>query len=178
MGAFNSIDHRKLIEILRDKYRVGGTLLTWIKIYVDGRGQRVKWDGLTSAVKPVKCGIPEGTVLGPLIFNLYINLVTKGSQSKYHWYADDSAIYRFKSDLPRAVQNINNHVRLLEKNYLSVRIRLNFEKKTQALIVGTQHKLRAVTGMSSTACCYVNGIPIDFSEVITYVGEKIGGALT
>ena len=78
--AFDMVPHRRLINKL-EFYGVRGPLLHWISAWLLKRQQRVTVDGETSGATPVKSGVPQGTVLGPLMFLVYINDINEGVTS-------------------------------------------------------------------------------------------------
>ena len=71
-AAFDTIDPDKLLQILHDELRIGGTALQWFKSYLVGRTKRVKINNEYSDSLEVPCGTPQGSVLGPLLFIIYI----------------------------------------------------------------------------------------------------------
>ena len=96
--AFDSVPHRQLISKLRaiglDDY-----LVSWITNYLTNRSQSVVLHGETSDLLPVTSGVPQGSVLGPLLFLLYVNDVNNvalSEGSKLILYADDILLYRKK----------------------------------------------------------------------------------
>ena len=70
-AAFDTIDHGILIERLRHSYGITGDALGWMTTYLTGRTQAVYFNGEFSTTMVVTCGIPQGSVLGPLNFILY-----------------------------------------------------------------------------------------------------------
>ena len=91
--AFDSVPHLRLISKL-ESYGVSGNLLTWIKNFLAGRQQRVVLNGSDSQWVNVTSGVPQGSVLGPLLFILYVNDITDGLQSTLEMFADGSKLYR------------------------------------------------------------------------------------
>ncbi len=91
--AFDSVCHAKLIAILRT-YGVVGLLLDWVKAFLFDRRQRVVVDGDKSDWAPVTSGVPQGSILGPLLFLIYINDIgTVIRNCKFKLFADDCKIY-------------------------------------------------------------------------------------
>ena len=93
--AFDKVNHLSLLRKL-EHYGVRGHTLLWIKDFLSSRSQEVILDGSSSETSTVLSGVPQGTVLGPLLFLIYINdlpqYVSPGTQVKL--FADDSAVYR------------------------------------------------------------------------------------
>ncbi len=91
--AFDKVNHTKLIYKLHF-YGIRGETLTWIKSFLDNRSQSVILNGAHSDIIDVASGVPQGSVLGPLLFLIYINdLPEHVSSSKVRLFADDTAIY-------------------------------------------------------------------------------------
>jgi len=91
--AFDSVPHLRLLSKLQS-YGINGKLLLWIKNFLIGRKQRVVLNGSSSGWVNVTSGVPQGSVLGPLLFILYVNDITDGLQSTLEMFADDSKLYR------------------------------------------------------------------------------------
>ena len=92
--AFNKVPHRRLLHKL-DYYGVRGRNRQWITHFLHGREQTVVLNGASSPSAPVTSGVPQGTVLGPLLFLAYINdLPTNVTHSQARLFADDCIVYR------------------------------------------------------------------------------------
>ena len=91
--AFDKVSHSKLLLKL-EHYGVRGSTLAWIRDFLHNRSQRVVVHGQSSASASVTSGVPQGTVLGPLLFNVYINDLPSCVESTPRLFADDCLLYR------------------------------------------------------------------------------------
>ena len=93
--AFDTVPHQRLLNMLR-LYGIDGQLHQWISSFLNGRSQSVLIDGARSQVDSVDSGVPQGTVLGPLLFLLFINDLPSflDPGTAVHLFADDCLVYR------------------------------------------------------------------------------------
>lgn len=91
--AFDTVPHRRLLHKL-DHFGVNGSIHQWISSFLVGRQQSVNLQGMKSRPVEVISGVPQGTVLGPLLFLMYINDLPDGLKSNVCLFADDCVIYR------------------------------------------------------------------------------------
>ena len=116
--------------------------LSWFKDYLTNRQQSTRANGFTSLPRVVQCGVPQGSILGPLLFLVYINdLPTSLDMLKCQLYADDTALYTsFRYPTPDIVERVNvdllNVANWCKKNKLSLNL-----KKTKYTIYGTRQRL-------------------------------------
>ena len=91
--AFDKIPHRRLLHKL-DYYGIRGSTLKWISSWLSGHSQEVVLDGQASDPVPVLSGVPQGSVLGPILFLIFINDLPDKIKSSVCQFADSCALYR------------------------------------------------------------------------------------
>ena len=91
--AFDKVPHLRLLSKLTS-YGITGNTQNWIKSFLSNRKQRVSVNGALSDITDVTSGVPQGSVLGPVLFLLYINDINGNIKSSIRLFADDSIIYR------------------------------------------------------------------------------------
>ena len=97
-AAFDTIDHGVLLDRLTVRYGITGTVHKWIESYLSGRSQRVKINDSTSQPFTLQFGVPQGSVMGPILYIMYaapIGDIISKQGLQYHIYADDTQIYIF-----------------------------------------------------------------------------------
>jgi len=95
-AAFDTVDHDKLLLRMQDDYRMDGIVIQWTRSYLSGREQRVKIGKELSSPSLLSCGVPQGSVMGPILFSLYIgplSEITRKWGVQTHQYADDCQLY-------------------------------------------------------------------------------------
>ena len=95
-AAFDTISHSKLLKRLSEEFGVGGLALAWIESYLFNRFQFVKLGRHFSATTQCDSGVPQGSVVGTLLFVIYVSSVgdvIDGLGMRHHQYADDTQLY-------------------------------------------------------------------------------------
>ena len=96
-AVFDTIDHIGLLNCLSFWFGFSGTVLKWFHSYISGRQQSVKVGSTLSDQVELKFGVPQGSVLGPVLFSLYTTplskIISAYETKKFHFYADDTQLY-------------------------------------------------------------------------------------
>ena len=95
--AFDTVPHKRLINKL-SSYGLSGTLLDWLKDFFTNRKQAVRVNGAISRPTAIRSGIPQGSVLGPILFVLFINDLPDSTAAETYLFADDTKIFSMAHD--------------------------------------------------------------------------------
>ena len=162
-AAFDIVDHSLLLEKLK-LYGFDVMSVNWIKSYLDGRQQSVYIDGKMSKVLPLSAGVPQGSILGPLLYTIFTNELPEVihnhncSQNMYNMhceecgnlccYADDSTFSVANSDLETISSNLSNKYSVISKFMGSNRLKLN-DDKTHLMLLSTDKAWRTKLSQDS-----------------------------
>lgn len=179
-AAFDTVDLQKLLNILEHEFGIKNTALKWFKSYLTGRTQRVRINGSISESVDVLYGVPQGSVLGPILFNIYIRSlysVIDAAGFSTSGYADDSNAKQtfpicFQYDiitqqLPKLMDQITNWMN-------SFFLKINPDKTE--IILFTPKVLKDRPTINGTI--FSTGTCIRFSDVVQNLGVKLDRLLS
>ena len=170
--AFDTVDHKILLMKL-EAIGLNEDVIRWFRSYLTDRQQLVDVSGTLSSSAEIKCGVPQGSILGPLLFLIYVNDMSGVVNSKLLLYADDSAI--LVSD-----KHISNIEKLLKKELETVNDWLIDNKlslhlgKTESILFGSKIKLKSESNLNISC----RGTDIQPKERVKYLGATLEQSLS
>ena len=141
--AFDTVNHEILIQKL-DYYGIRGIANDWFVSYLSNRCQFVSLGDVTSDLQTVGCGVPQGSVLGPLLFLLYVNDFKHCSEVlDFHLFADDANLFYKHKSLTALEITLNNELVNVHNWLCANKLSLNVEKSSFVVFHPPQRKLPA-----------------------------------
>ena len=135
------MDHKILLKKLY-AYGIRGVALKLLESYLSGRSQYVVYDYQKSATLSITCGVPQGSVLGPLLFIIYMNDICNVSQLLFTvLYADDTCVLVNGKSLNLIIETVNSELQLLTTWLESKKLSLNTTKSYYAVFHRARMKL-------------------------------------
>jgi hypothetical protein len=144
-AAFDTIDHTVLLSCLECRFGLKGVVLDWFRSYLSNRRQSVRISGKSSSPSPLLFGVPQGSVLGPVLFTMYLSPlddIVSMFEVLRHYFADDTQLYkRFKiladgSDQHAAFSCLSDCVRSTNSWMIRNKLQLN-TGKTDVLVASS-----------------------------------------
>ena len=176
-AAFDTIDHNILLQWL-ESIGIGGLVLSWFSSYLSNRTQSVFLKGVSSEAVNLSCGVPQGSVLGPILFNIYsqpLGEIARKHSLNYHFYADDTQLY-----ITFAAKDSNNYVQLLSncisdiKQWMQLNLLKLNDSKTEVILLGSRQQLDrigelevAIGNTKIKSCDNVRNLGVIFDSNVT-----------
>lgn len=170
--AFDMVEHSVLLKKL-EHYGIRGTTLKWMKSYLENRMQFVTIEGIDSSTREMKFGVPQGSILGPLLFIIYINDLPQISNfAKFIMYADDANIILTGDNITEISEKLSVLGNELEKWVESNGLALNL-KKTKYMIFSRQR-----TEVRLTSPFSISNVEIEQKSEARFLGVIVDENLT
>ena len=172
--------HSTLIKILKDSIHVTGVALKWLESFLSGRTQAVVINGVLSDWLPVSCGVPQGSVLGPILFNIYCRFIHKVFENCgfiSSSYADDnSGIKSFAlfNQFNTLYKDVSYCIMKLKEYMLNNYLKLN-DTKTEVIVFGSP---KFKEGITLNGTFLNSGECIRFTDNVRYLGFLFDAVLS
>ena len=169
-AAFDTIDHSILLSRLSTTFGVTGPVLDWFRSYLSGRQQFVRLGPSSSCTISCSSGVPQGSVLGPLLFNIYTSPVASIVHSfgiQQHQYADDTQLYVRVSTITASASLLKLESCLTSLNawYCQNGLALN-PSKSNALLLGTRKRNQSLSFLNSVNIAGSKICPSDSTKLL------------
>ena len=170
--AFDTINHDILLSKM-EHYGIRGITLKWFKSYLQNRKQFVFLNGVCSDIELINCGVPQGSVLGPLLFLIYINdLPNISKKFTFFLFADDTNIFYETNSKLKLEKNVNKELKKLYTWLIVNRLGLNLDK-TKFVIFHPYNKPNNLK-----INLRINKKPIKETQNIKYLGIILDSTLS
>ena len=155
-AAFDTIDHSMLLSRLSNCFGCTGTALEWFRSYLSKRTQSVSVGNCQSVSSALTCGVPQGSVLGPVLFTMYtqpLSSVISQYGTQYHFFADDTQLYLSATPecFSRVVEEMKTCVEDVSKWMYRNKLKMN-DDKTEVLLTGSKSKLSKLDVSTFSFC--------------------------
>ena len=171
--AFDTVNHQILLEKL-NICGIKNKNKNWIQNYLLHRKQSTVVNGSISDSTIVTCGVPQGSILGPLLFLVYINdLSHKVNNTSMYLYADDRVLLSTENCIHTCTVNMQRDLIIIAKWCRSNKLSLNI-KKTKCMLFGSRVRLKRLRQPT----LYINNTSIDFVHQYKYLGVILDSHLT
>ena len=167
--AFDKVWHEGLLYKL-EKSGIDGLLLEWFKSYLNNRKQRVVINGHHSEWTNIPAGVPQGSVLGPLLFLVYINDITKNIQGNIKLFADDTVLFVDVDHTATAESILNADLARLYEWSQKWLVTFN-SKKTKAMNISLKHQ------PNTGANLFMNNAKLDYVDAHKHLGLNFNSKL-
>ena len=162
--AFDLVDHDILLRKL-EYYKLNQNCLNWFRSYLSGRTQKVSFKNTSSTQKYVKYGVPQGSILGPLLFLLFINDLPLHTNAMTDLYADDATFYEIsksKEEIERKLQDaILKVASWCKQNGMVINI-----DKTKAMLITTRQRRSRIDDIIQISLNNVQLINVEREKVL------------
>ena len=140
--AFDVINHNILLKKM-NTYGIRGIVNAWFRSYLSERTQFVQIAEYRSTHRKIPCGVPQGSILGPLLFLLYVNDINRSCDSNILSFADDTTLFMSHNDISVLYRDANKHINDLYYWFCANKLALN-ASKTKYIILRSKYKKTSI----------------------------------
>ena len=179
-AAFDTVEHETLCTVLEKDFGVTNTSLHWVKSYLNDRKMSVKVNDSKSSIRTFNFSVPQGSCLGPLLFNIYSSTIADcvDQTQDIGGYADDHFVRGNFN--PNSTDAEKECIDLLEKSLVDIHqwmqsntLKMN-ASKTDVSFFGSKNMLKK----TSSTSIKVNGVPVEISDGLKYLGVWLDSSLS
>ena len=174
--AFDTIDHGILVKKLQTYFNINIRAVRWFENYLTNRQQKIVKPDLSSTLKPTNIGVPQGSILGPTLFIMYVNdlfKVINNEVCKMIMYADDTVVYASSNTMDEGFSNLERSLCSIIQWCNNNRLTLNIGK-TKHMIIGPTLNENLVVQNN----LHYNNKKIDIVSEYNYLGIELDNKLT
>ena len=170
--AFDTVSHKIMLRKL-SSIGLSHDRIDWSQSYLAGRSQVTRVSGKSSSSRPINTCVPQGPILGPILFQIYVNdLPLYISNCRVSMFADDTTIYSASTSLTDLELMMQDDLHSLSQWLLYNRLTIN-AKKSKVMLLGTNHRLK----QSRPIYLYINGIKLEQVNEYLYLGVILDSGL-
>jgi len=178
-AAFDTIDHSLLLRRLSHSFGFTGSALMWVKSYLTGRSQTVRLGSHCSSCTPCSVGVPQGSVLGPLLFTIYTSPISHIAEShniQQHQYADDTQLFvaLTSNNAHAQVSTLESCLSSLQAWFCSNSMIMNPDKSNSILFATTQRAHFLPDQISVN----ISGVSIPLCNHVKILGAVLDSRIT
>ncbi len=172
-AAFDTIDHHILLHRLQTWFGIQGLALNWFKSYLSSRNFSLRVNNIRSTIFPINCGVPQGSVLGPLLFTAYttpLSHLLTTSPILHLLYADDTQLFISFSpkSFPNAMEQLQKTIAAVS-NWMSSNLLCLNQSKSEFMIIGFPAQLAKIQNPSLSMPDNTTLIPVNSARNLGFI---------
>jgi len=160
--AFDRVWHPGLIHKLI-QYKIPDTLIFLLNSYLSNRSFFVQVEDKKSTSRSIKAGVPQGSILGPYLFSIFVNDIPKHHDTNIALYADDTVVYASSTKPRQSIIHVQRHMELLQDWFTKWKIKVNVTK-CEAIVFSKKHRQTQIPNVK------LNNTDIPFKQEVKYLG--------